>query len=125
MITTKDQIVICCKWIFKRKPEILEVEKTRFKARLIAKGYSQREIIDFNEILSPIVKHTSIRVILPLVVAYNLELEQMDVKTAFLHGHLEENIYMSQPEGHVVLGKEHMVCLLKRSLYGLEQSPRQ
>lgn len=97
----------------------------RFKARLVAKGYSQREGIDFKEIFSPVVKHTSIRVILALVAASNLELKQMDVKSAFLHGHLEETIYMSQPKGHVVPRKEHVVYLLQRSLYGLKQSPRQ
>ena len=96
-----------------------------YKARLVARGFTQREGIDYNEIFSPVVKHTSIRIILALVVVHNLELEQMDVKTTFLHRNLEETIYMSQPEGYEVKGKEEMVCLLKKSLYGLKQSPRQ
>lgn len=119
------QRIVGCKWIFKRKPEVPGVEKARYKARLVARGFTQREGVDFNEIFSPVVKHTSIRVILSLVAAKDLELEQMDVKTAFLHGQLDEKIYMNQPEGFEASGKEQMVCLLKRSLYGLKQSPRQ
>jgi ATP-binding cassette subfamily B (MDR/TAP) protein 1 len=68
---------------------------------------------------------TSIRVILGLVASMDLELEQMDVKTAFLHGNLDEEIYMEQPEGFKVQGKEHLVCKLQKSLYGLKQAPRQ
>lgn len=71
------------------------------------------------------VKHSYIRVLLAIVVLYDLELEQLDVKTAFLHGELEEQIYMHQPEGFVVQEKKDHVCLLKKSLYGLKQSPRQ
>ena len=74
---------------------------------------------------SPVVCHTSIRVLLSLVAKHNLELEQMDVKTAFLHGRLEEKIYMKQPDGFIEIGQENKVCLLQRSLYGLKQSPRQ
>lgn len=91
----------------------------------MAKGFTQKEGVDFNEIFSPVVKHTSIRIILALDAIHDLELEQMDVRTGFLHGHLEEKIYMAQPEGYEVKGKEQCVCLLKKSLYGLKQSPRQ
>ena len=90
----------------------------------MAKGYSQVQGVDFNEVFSPVVKHTSIRVLLSLVATKDLELEQLNVKTAFLHGNLEEQIYMKQPEGFEVAGKEDHVCLLKKSLYGLKQSPR-
>jgi hypothetical protein len=114
-----------CKWIFKKKEGIPGVEDARFKARLVAKGYSQREGMDFNEVFSPVVRHSSIRVLLAMVALYDLELEQLDVKTAFLHGELEETIYMHQPEGFIVEGKEDHVCQLRRSLYGLKQSPRQ
>ena len=86
--------MVGCKRIFKKHDEIPRVEKARYKARLVAKGFSQREGIDFNEIFSPIVKHCSIRLILALVARVDLELEQLDVKIAFLHGKLEEVIYM-------------------------------
>ena len=81
--------------------------------------------IDFDEIFSPVVKMTSIRTILSLVEVEDLHLEQLDVKTTFLHGDLEEEIYMQQPQGYEVKGKENLVCRLKKSLYGLKQAPRQ
>jgi hypothetical protein len=111
------------KWLFKKKFNAQgKVEK--YKARLVAKGYSQVEGIDFGEIFSPVAKLTSIRFILSIAAAFDLEVEQMDVKTTFLHGDLEEEIYMKQPEGFVVKGKKELVCKLKKSLYGLKQSPR-
>ena len=118
----KKQKVVGCKWIFKKKEGIPGVERPRFKARLVAKGFTQVEGIDYNEIFSPVVKHCSIRIILGLVNQYDLELEQLDVKTAFLHGNLKETIYMNQPEGFEE--GENKVCLLKKYLYGLKQSPR-
>lgn len=120
-----NQKIVGCKWVFKKKEGILGVEATRFKARLVAKGFTQKEGIDYNEVFSPVVKHSSIRVLLAMVAKSDLELEQLDVKTAFLHGELEETIYMRQPEGFTVPGKEDHVCLFKKSLYGLKQSPRQ
>lgn len=89
------------------------------------KGFSQKKGVDFDEIFSPVVKMSSIRVVLSLAASLNDEVEQLDVKTAFLHGDLEEEIYMEQPEGFVVKGKEDMVCKWKKSLYGLKQAPRQ
>jgi hypothetical protein len=88
------------------------------------KGFEQREGIDFNEVFSPIVCHTSIRVILAIVALFDLELEQLDVKTAFLYGDLDE-IYKTQPQGFSAPGQEHLVCHLHKSLYGLKQAPRQ
>ncbi|CAM9000483.1 unnamed protein product [Rhodiola kirilowii] len=113
------------KWVFKYKEGILGVEEPRYKARLVAKGFTQREGVDFNEIYSPVVKHRSIRVMLSLVAHFNLELEQLDVKTAFLHGDLEEPIYMTQPECFVAGNFDSTVCFLNKSLYGLKQSLRQ
>ena len=91
----------------------------------MVEGFSQKQGIDFDKIFSPVVKMSSIRVVLRLVASLDLELQQLDVKIAFLHGDLKEEIYMDQPEGFKVKGKEHMVCKLKKSLYGLKQTPRQ
>ncbi|RVW38700.1 Retrovirus-related Pol polyprotein from transposon TNT 1-94 [Vitis vinifera] len=114
-----------CKWLFKIKDGISEDEPPKYKSRLVAKGFSQKEGIDYNEVFSPVVKHKSIRVLLAMVSVFDLELDQLDVKTAFLHGNLEEEIYMKQPEGFVDSEKSDHVCFLKKSLYGLKQSPRQ
>ena len=78
----------------------MEVGK-RYKARLVVKGFAQKKGIDFDEIFSPVVKMTSIRTILSLVVAEDLHLEQLDVNTVFIHGDLEEGICMQQPQGYV------------------------
>lgn len=121
----KGKKAIGCKWIYKRKDDNSELGGIRYKARLVAKGYAQKEGVDYNEIFSPVVKHTSIRVLLSAVAHGDLELEQLDVKTAFLHGDLEEEIYMRQPEGYKVEGKEDHVYRLRKSIYGLKQSPRQ
>ena len=121
----KNQKVIGCKWLYKLKPGIPGVEEPRYKSRLVAKGFAQIEGIDYNEVFAPIVKHVSIRILLSAVVNFDMELEQMDVKTAFLHGVLQEKIYMEQPEGFVEKGQEDKVCLLRKSLYGLKQSPRE
>ena len=121
----KGRRALTAKWIYKKKEGIPGVEDARWKARLVVRGCNQREGIDYNEVFSPVVRHTSIRLLLSIVTLFNLELEQLDVKTAFLHGELEEEIYMRQPEGFAVPDKEHMVCKLKKSLYGLKQAPRQ
>lgn len=112
------------KWVYRVKQEE-HSSRPRYKARLVVKGFNQRKGIDFDEIFSPVVKMSSIRVVLGLAASLDLEVEQMDVKTAFLHGELEEEIYMEQPEGFEVKGKEDYVCKLKKSLYGLKQAPRQ
>ncbi|GJT51077.1 retrovirus-related pol polyprotein from transposon TNT 1-94 [Tanacetum coccineum] len=114
--------MVRCKWLFKIKEGIKGVQKPRYKARLVAREFTQRAGIDYNEVFSPVVRHTSIRVILALTTCKDYELEQLDVKTAFLHGNLEEVIYMRQPPGYEQGNK---VCLLKKSFYGLKQSPRQ
>ena len=90
----------------------------------MVKGFQQKQGVDYNEIFSPVMKMTMIRLVLGIVASEDLHLEQMDVKTAFLHGDLDENIYMMQPEGFPVVGKEKLVCKLKKSLYGLKQAPR-
>ncbi|KAD6119895.1 hypothetical protein E3N88_11166 [Mikania micrantha] len=107
------------KWVYKLKTEE-HTSRPRYKARLVVKGFSQRKGIDFDEIFSPVLKMSSIRVILGLAASLDLEVEQMDVKTAFLHGDLDKEIYMEQPEGFQVKGKEDYVCKLQKSLYGLK-----
>lgn len=121
----KGRRALTAKWIYKRKEGVPGVEGARWKARLVVRGCNQREGIDYNEVFSPVVRHTSIRMLLAFVALYDLELEQLDVKTAFLYGELEEEIYMKQPEGFAIPGKESQVCRLKKSLYGLKQAPRQ
>ncbi|GJU77961.1 zinc finger, CCHC-type containing protein [Tanacetum coccineum] len=116
------QKLVSCKWLFKIKKGIEGVQKPRYKARLVARGFTQRPGIDHNEVFSPVVRHASVRVILALTACKDYELEQLDVETAFLHENLEEVIYMKQPSGYEQGNK---VCLLKKSLYGLKQSPRQ
>ena len=113
-----------CKWVYKLKVTAND-GKPKYKARLVAKGFRQQQGVDFEEIFSPVVKMTTLRCVLALAAREDMELVQMDVKTAFLHGDLHEDIYMQQPEGFVEKGKERLVCKLKKSLYGLKQAPRE
>ncbi|GJX74302.1 zinc finger, CCHC-type containing protein [Tanacetum coccineum] len=109
-----------CKWIFKRK---MKVDETidKFKARLVIHGFRQKEGIDYFDTYAPVARITIIRLLLALAAIHNLVIYQMDVKTAFLKGDLEEEVYMKQPEGFVIPGNEHNVCKLVKSLYGLKQ----
>ena len=91
-----------------------------WKARLIAKGYTQKEGIDYEETFLSVVMLKSIRILLSKSAHLDYEIWQMDVKTAFLNGSLEETIYMQQPEGFIKEGQEHLVCKLKKSIYGLK-----
>ena len=115
---------IGCKWIFKRK---MKVDGTidKFKARLVVKGFIQKEGIDYFDTYAPIARISTIRVLIALASIYKLQIHQMDVKKAFLNGELEEEIYMKQPEGFVVQGQEQKVRKLIKSLYGLKQAPKQ
>ena len=96
----------------------------RFKARLVAQSYSQIKGTDYDKVFSPVARHTSLRSLLALANAHDLEIHQMDVKTAFLNGTLDCEIFMSQPEGFVDPKKPDYVCKLKKSIYGLKQSAR-
>eukprot|EP00253_Pinus_taeda_P029027 PITA_29027 len=111
------------KWVFKKKTNA-EGKVEKYKALLVAKGYSQVPRIDFGDIFSPVTKVTSIRLRLSLAASFDFGVEQMDGKKTFLHGDLEEEIYMKQLEGFVVKGKKELACKLNKSLYGLKQSPR-
>nr|KYP41104.1 Retrovirus-related Pol polyprotein from transposon TNT 1-94 [Cajanus cajan] len=115
---------IGCKWIFKTKKDSKGNIK-RYKARLFAKGFTQKEGIDYKETFSLVSLKDSFRIIMALVAHYDLELHQMDVKTAFLNSDIEETIYMMQPENFVSGDSKSMVCKLKKSIYGLKQASRQ
>ena len=104
------------KWVYTKKQGSSNQSTPWYKVRLVAKCFTQKEGIDYNEVFSPVVKYTSIHIILTLVAEYELELAQLDVKTAFLHGDLEEEIYMTQPCGFKVARKENCACILSKSL---------
>lgn len=114
---------IDCKWIFKTKTDS-KGKIERFKARLMAKGFTQKEGIDFSETFSPVSTKDSFRIIIALVAHFDLELHQMDVKTSFLNDDLNEEVYMQQPEDFVTSSNEHLICKLRISIYGLKQASR-
>lgn len=113
--------IVKSKWIFKIKYDG-NGNVERYKARLVAKGFTQKHGIDYQETFSPVVRFETIRYLFAIAANRNWNVQQMDVKTAFLNGELTETIFMEQPEGFIKdRGK---VCLLKKSLYGLKQAPR-
>lgn len=111
--------LIKSKWVFDLKTKG-DGQIERFKARLVAKGYSQRENIDYHETFSPVSKFSSIRLIFSLAVIEKMKIKQLDIKTAFLNGHIDEDLFMSQPEGYD--DNSGKVCKLFKSLYGLKQA---
>ena len=115
--------IVGSKWVFKVKLDE-NGEAARYKCRLVAQGYTQAQGVDYHETFAPVARFGSIRTLLATAAQRGMHVHQMDVHTAFLNGKLDEDIYMSQPEGFVVEGKEEQVCHLHRSLYGLKQSPR-
>ena len=112
--------VIGCKWVFKVKVAA-DGSVTRHKARLVAQGFSQKPGLDYDETFSPVVRSETVRTVFAICAQEGLLMHQMDVATAFLNGNLEEDVFMEQPEGY---RENNLVCKLKRSLYGLKQSPR-
>lgn len=116
-----DRKAIGNKWVFTVKTNFNgEIEK--FKARFVAQGFSQKFGVDYDEIFAPVVNKTTFRILLSIASRMKLKVHQFDVKTAFLNGVIQETIYMKQPPGFVVKGQEHLVCSLKRSIYGLKQA---
>jgi hypothetical protein len=117
------QRAIGLKWVYKLKKNPAG-EIVRHKARLVAKGYAQRAGVDFDEVFAPVARLDSVRVLLAVAAHHGWEVHHLDVKSAFLNGDLIEEVYVSQPPGFVISGKEGKVMHLKKALYGLRQAPR-
>lgn len=115
--------VIDTKWVFRVKTDENGLP-SRYKARLVARGFTQKQGIDYQDTFAPVVRYDSIRVLLALAVENDFEIAQFDVKTAFLHGKLEEEIYIKQPRGFEDPNAPNSVGKLSKSLYGLKQAPR-
>lgn len=111
------------KWVFKIKRNA-DGSIKKFKARLVAKGYVQRHGIDFEEVFAPVARIETLRVIIALAASNGWEIHHLDVKTAFLHGDISEEVYVTQPDGFKVKGSEDKVYRLHKALYGLKQAPR-
>jgi len=119
----RDRKAIGCKWVFNVKPSLVGDGCVRkFKARLVIKGFSQRPGIDYSETFSPVAHAESFRIIMALSAQQGLFLRQIDVVGAFLNGDIDGDIYMKQPDGFTVSGKERLVCKLSKALYGLKQA---
>ena len=119
---SKGKGIIGLKWVYKIKyNEDGSIQK--HKARLVAKGYSQQLGVDFNETFAPVARIETIRLVLAIAAQLELNVYQMDVKSAFLNGELKEEVYVEQPREYEVKGKEEKVYRLNKALYGLKQTP--
>ena len=115
--------MVSSKWLFKIK-HAADGSIEKYKERFVARGFSQKEGIDFEETFAPIARYTSIRTIIALATKMKWKLHQMDVKTAFLNGVIKEEVYIEQPQGFEVEDIKTHVCRLKKTLYGLKQAFR-
>jgi hypothetical protein len=119
----KSKDVVSSKWLYKIK-HVANGSIEKYKARFVARGFSQKEGIDYEETFAPVARYTSIRTIIALAAKMKWKLHQMDVKTTFLNGVIEEEVYIEQPQGFEVEDKKTHVCRLKKALYGLKQALR-
>lgn len=115
--------IVKCKWVYKLKHDA-DGKFDRFKARLVARGFTQKQGIDYTETFSPVVRHSSMRILFALANEMDLEIDHIDVTTAFLNGNLNEVIYMEQPIGFCNNNNTNQVYLLQKSLYGLKQASK-
>lgn len=115
LLPPSDQQVLGCKWVYKIKRRA-DGSIDRYKARLVAKGFHKIEGVDYFDTFSPVVRPTTIRIILSLAVTYKWPIRQLDVHNAFLHGDLVETVYMSQPPGFADSSHPNHVCLISKSL---------
>ena len=111
------------KWVYKLKKDS-EGKVLKHKARLVAKGYVQKKGVDFEEVFAPVARLDTIRLILALAAHRGWKIHHLDVKSAFLNGELEEEVYVGQPKSFIDQTAEHKVYKLSKSLYGLKQAPR-
>ena len=119
----KDKTVITCKWVFKRKFNA-NGEVIRYKARLVARGFSQKYGTDYDEVFAPVVRQSSLKALLTIAGHKNLIVKHFDAKTAFLNGVLSNEVYMQLPEGYKAIQNEEIVCRLRKGLYGLKQAAK-
>ena len=115
--------VVSSKWVFKVKTKS-NGTLDMYKARLMARGFTQLPRLDYDETFSPVVKASTIWLILTIGLSQGWTIRQLDVNNAFLHGDLQERVYLAQPPGHEDPVLPHHVCLLHNALYGLKQAPR-
>ena len=119
----KEKSTVTSKWVYKVK-HATDGSMEKYKARFTARGFSQKEGEDYDETFAPVSRYTSIRAIISLVASMGWSLHQMDVKTRFLNGEIEEEVYIEKPQGFEVHSRDTHVFILKKSLYGLKQAPR-
>jgi hypothetical protein len=119
----KDKSVVSSKWIYKIK-HVADGSVEKLKEIFVARGFTYKEGIDYKETFSPVARYTSIRTIISLAPILSWKLHQMDVKTTFLNGKIEKELFLEQPDGFVLHYKGTHVCKLRKALYGLKQAPK-